>query len=195
MNIEKIENSDTKFLGKNVIYYSEITSTQDIVRKLAEEHAENGTLVITDNQIKGRGTKGRTWDTEREKNITMSFVIYPNCKVEKLEGITVNIAKAIVLAIYELYGYELEVKMPNDVMLNGKKICGILTQSVTLEEKVCYVLVGIGFNVNQVEFNSEIVNIATSLKKEFNIEFEREEIISKILEKLEKSLKDNTKIF
>lgn len=195
MNIEKIKNSNTKFLGKNVIYYSEIDSTQDIVRKLAEEHAQNGTLVITDNQIKGNGTKGSTWSTEREKNITMSFVIYPNCNAEKLEGLTVDIAKAIVLAIYELYGYKLEVKMPNDVMLNGKKICGILTQSVTLEEKVCYVLVGIGFNVNQVEFNNEILNIATSLKKEFNTEFEREEIISKILEKLEKSLKDNTKIF
>lgn len=195
MNIEKIKNSNTKFLGKNVIYYSEIDSTQDIVRKLAEEHAQNGTLVITDNQIKGKGTKGRTWSTEREKNITMSFVIYPNCNAENLEGLTVEIAKAIVLAIYELYGYKLEVKMPNDVMLNGKKICGILTQSVTLEEKVCYVLVGIGFNVNQVEFNNEILNIATSLKKEFNTEFEREEIISKILEKLEKSLKDNTKIF
>lgn len=194
MDIKKIKNSNTKILGKNVIYYSEVGSTQDIVRKLAENHTENGTLVITDNQTKGKGTKGRIWSTEKNKNITMSFVVYPNCKAKKLEGLTVDIAKAIVEAMDELYGYKLDIKMPNDIILNGKKICGILTQSVTLEEKVCYVLVGIGFNVNQVEFNNEIVNIATSLKREFNIEFEREEIISKILEKLEKNLKDNTKI-
>ena len=73
-------------------------------------------------------------------------------------------------------------------MLNGKKICGILTQSVTLAEKVDYVLIGIGVNVNQVEFEGELLNIATSLKKEFNMEFEREEIVAKILEKLENKI-------
>ena len=78
-----------------------------------------------------------------------------------------------------------KIKEPNDLMLNDKKICGILTQCTTLKETVCYVLIGIGFNVNQVEFNKELSDIATSLKKEFNIEFEREEIVAKILENLE----------
>lgn len=190
MNIEKIKNANTKFLGENVVFYDEIGSTQDVIRELAEKHVENGTVVITDNQISGKGTKGRIWSTEKSKNITMSFVIYPKCEAEALEGLTVNIAKAIVEAIKELYGYKLEIKVPNDVMLNGKKICGILTQCVTLEEKVNYILIGIGFNVNQVQFNKEISNIATSLKAEYNKEFEREDIIAKILEKLENKIAD-----
>lgn len=190
MNIEKIKNANTKFLGENVVFYDEIGSTQDVIRELAEKHVENGTVVITDNQISGKGTKGRIWSTEKSKNITMSFVIYPKCEAEALEGLTVNIAKAIVEAIKELYGYKLEIKVPNDVMLNGKKICGILTQCVTLEEKVNYILIGIGFNVNQVQFNKEISNIATSLKAEYNKEFKREDIIAKILEKLENKIAD-----
>ena len=105
--------------------------------------------------------------------------------MEKLEGLTIEIARQIVKAIKELYGYKLKIKEPNDLMLNDKKICGILTQCTTLKETVCYVLIGIGFNVNQVEFNKELSDIATSLKKEFNIEFEREEIVAKILENLE----------
>ena len=185
MNIDKIKNANTKILGKNVIYYDEISSTQDIIRNLAEKHVENGTIVIADNQVDGKGTKGRTWVSEKNKNITMSLIMYPNCKVEKLEGLTIEIARQIVKAIKELYGYKLEIKEPNDLMLNDKKICGILTQCTTLKETVCYVLIGIGFNVNQVEFNKELSDIATSLKKEFNIEFEREEIVSKILENLE----------
>ena len=181
MNIEKIKNANTKVLGKNIVFYKEI-------RKMAEKHTANGTLVIADNQFSGKGTKGRVWTTESGKNITMSLVIYPNCKVEELEGLTVNIAEAIKEAIKELYGYKLDIKEPNDLMLNGKKICGILTQSVTLAEKVDYVLIGIGVNVNQVEFEGELLNIATSLKKEFNMEFEREEIVAKILEKLENKI-------
>ena len=188
MNIEKIKNANTKVLGKNIVFYKEIDSTQDEIRKMAEKHTANGTLVIADNQFSGKGTKGRVWTTESGKNITMSLVIYPNCKVEELEGFTVNIAEAIKEAIKELYGYKLDIKEPNDLMLNGKKICGILTQSVTLAEKVDYVLIGIGFNVNQVEFEGELSNIATSLKKEFNMEFEREEIAAKILEKLENKI-------
>lgn len=190
MNIEKIKNANTKFIGKNVVFYDELGSTQDVIRELAEKHVENGTVVITDNQISGKGTKGRIWSTEKGKNITMSFVIYPKCEAEALEGLTVNIAKAIVEAIKELYGYKLEIKIPNDVMLNGKKICGILTQCVTLEKRVNYILIGIGFNVNQVQFNKEISNIATSLKAEYKKEFEREDIIVKILEKLENKIAD-----
>ena len=90
MNIDKIKNANTKILGKNVIYYDEISSTQDIIRNLAEKHVENGTIVIADNQVDGKGTKGRTWVSEKNKNITMSLIMYPNCKVEKLEGLTIE---------------------------------------------------------------------------------------------------------
>ena len=75
MDIERIKNGNTKYLAKNVVYYSEIGSTQDEIRKLAENNVTGGTLVITDNQTSGHGTKGRTWNVEGGKNINMSFVI------------------------------------------------------------------------------------------------------------------------
>ncbi len=190
MDIERIKNGNTKYLAKNVVYYSEIGSTQDEIRKLAENNVTGGTLVITDNQTSGHGTKGRTWNVEGGKNITMSFVIYPDCEISKLEGLTIKIAEAIVEAIDELYGYKLSIKEPNDIIINDKKISGILTQSTTISEKVNYILIGIGFNVNQTEFPLELENIATSLKNEYGKIFKREDIIVEILEKLENKIAD-----
>ena len=94
-------------------------------------------------------------------------------------------AEKIASAIYELYGYKLEIKKPNDLIFNGKKICGILTEIHTRGEKIEYLLISFGFNVNENEFSSETKEIATSLKKETGKDFKREKIICKIIEKLE----------
>ena len=83
-----------------------------------------------------------------------------------------------------MYGIRLEIKIPNDLLLNGKKICGILTEIHTMSETIEYMLISFGFNVNEENFNPEIEEIATSLKKEFQKEFDREEIIIEILKKI-----------
>jgi len=187
MNLEKIKNTKTKFLGKEIIYKEQIESTQDLAKEIVKnKNCKNGTLVICKDQTNGKGTKGRNWISERNKNITMTIILNDNIKLSKLEGITLKIAEAIRYAILELYNYELTIKEPNDLLLNNKKICGILTQSSILSNKVNYILIGIGFNVNQENFNEDLNEIATSLKKEYNKDFEREKIINKILEKLEK---------
>lgn len=186
MNLEKIKTAQTIYLGKEIIYKEEIESTQELAKQLVKNNIKNGTLVITNNQIKGKGTKGRIWEATKGKNITMTIILKPNLKIEKLEGLTLKIAQAIKEAIEELYGYELVIKIPNDLLLNGKKICGILTQTASIGNKVNYILIGIGFDVNEENFNKELQNIATSLKKEYQKEFEREEIIVKIIEKIEK---------
>ena len=181
MNLEKIKTAQTIYLGKEILYKEEMESTQELARQLVKDNVKNGTLVITDNQIKGKGTKGRTWETSKEKNITMTIILKPNLKIEKLEGLT-----AIKEAIQGLYGYNLTIKVPNDLLLNKKKICGILTQTASIGNKVSYILIGIGFDVNEENFSKELEGIATSLKKEYEKEFEREEIIIKIIEKIEK---------
>lgn len=183
MNLEKIKGANTKYIGKNIIYKEQTKSTQELAKQAINE--VNGTLVITDEQLNGKGTKGREWITSKEENITMTIILKPDWNVEHLNGLTMKIAESIKNTIKELYGYELTIKEPNDLLLNGKKICGILTESSSMNNKVNYVLIGIGFNVNEEDFCSELQNIATSLKNEYNKEFEREEIIIKILEKIE----------
>ena len=91
-------------------------------------------------------------------------------------------------SIYELYNIDLNIKEPNDLLLNNKKICGILTEINTIGEKINYLIISIGFNVNEDNFSTEIKDIAISLKSEFKRDFTREEIIIKFIENLEKEL-------
>lgn len=184
MELEKIKEAKTKWLGKEIKYYKSIDSTQEEAQRLRQE-VKSGTLVIAENQTAGIGTKGRNWQTQEGKNITMTLVIFPQCLVKEMTGITTKIAQCMVGAIQELYQIKLNIKQPNDLLLNGKKIAGILTQSSSLNGRVNELIIGIGFNVNQMVFAEELQDIATSLKKEYNKEYEREKIIVNFLEKLE----------
>ncbi len=128
---------------------------------------------------------GRSWYTEKDKNLTFSIFLKPECNINKIEGLTILISKVIVDIIKTMYGYNLEIKYPNDVMLNGKKIGGILTESITNRKIVKQIVIGIGFNVNQEKFDEKIENIATSLKKEFGKNFDKQEILINFLSKFE----------
>ena len=193
MDIKKIKNANTKLLGKNIIYYDEIGSTQDEAKKLIKSGLENGTIFLANSQVKGRGTKERIWYSSKGNNITMTMVLFPKCNVNKIQNLT-KIALygrdglCGLLVNSELYGYKLKIKIPNDLLLNGKKICGILTESSTSNGILNHILIGIGFNVNEEVFNEETVNIATSLKKEYHKNFSREEIIIKFIEIFEKKI-------
>lgn len=190
MDINKIiEKTNSKDLIKNIKYYEEIDSTHIKAKKISESKQE--TVLIAERQTAGIGTKGRKWNTGESKNIAMSILTYPKCSIEKLDGLTIDVAQIIKKVIFDLYGYNLKIKMPNDLILNNKKICGILTEINTIGEKINFLIISIGFNVNEDDFPKEIEEIATSLKKEFRKEFSREEIIAKILEEVEESLKSN----
>lgn len=178
MDVEKIKMVNTKKIAKEVIYYDVIDSTQqEAKRRIKENSLIDGTILIADNQTNGIGTKGRTWHTSKNENITMTMVLFPECDVKKLEGLTIKIAQIMQNTIQKLYGILLTIKEPNDLLLNGKKIGGILTESATNKEKVKHLIIGIGFNVNEINFAKEIENIATSLKKEYNKQFNIEEIL------------------
>ena len=147
---------------------------------------EGEQILIAEMQTAGIGTKGRKWHTGENKNIAMTIIKHPNCKIEELEGITTKIAESIQQIIDKMYGYKLKIKMPNDLMLNGKKICGILTEVHTQGKNIQYLLISIGFNVNEDKFSEEVKDIATSLKKEYKKEFCREDIIINIIKSLNK---------
>lgn len=187
MDIEQIKKAYTKIIGKDIWYYDKIESTQQEAKKRVKELID-GTIILAENQTKGIGTKGRTWYTNTHTNITMTIVLYPNCNIIKLEGLTTKIAQVMQETIKDLYEISLQIKEPNDLLLNGKKIGGILTESATYQQKVTHLLIGIGFNVNETNFASEIEQIATSLKKEYGKNYSREQIIIGFIERLEKKI-------
>ena len=121
MNIEKLE-IETK---QKINYYKEIKSTHLHAKEIQNK---GDVVLIAEEQTAGIGTKGRKWHTGENKNIAMTIIKHPKCKISELEGLTIKIAEDIKEVIKEMYGYELQIKIPNDLMLNNKKICGILTE-------------------------------------------------------------------
>lgn len=187
MNVEDIKKAKTTLIGKNIKYYEQITSTHIMAKQISLQDV-NGTILLADLQTAGIGTKGRKWYTGKGKNIAMTIILKPKCKIEKLKNLTKIIAITMKQAIQELYNYELTIKEPNDLLLNDKKICGILTEINTIAEHINYLLISVGFNVNEEEFSQETEKIATSLKKEYHKDFKREDIIIKFIEKLEDNI-------
>ena len=121
----------------------------------------------------------------------MTIILQPKCKITDLKNLTIEIANCMQKTIYDLFEIRLDIKEPNDLILNGKKISGILTEINTIGEKINYLLISIGFNVNEEDFLDELKDIATSLKKEFDKEFSREDIILSFIRNLEILLRCN----
>ena len=178
MDIERIgKGTKTK-----IKYYKEIDSTHIHAKEIQQD---GDCVLIAEIQTNGIGTKGRIWHTGKENNIAMTIIKHPECKVAELKGLTIQIAEKIQEVIKELYGYELKIKMPNDLILNGKKICGILTECNTIGNKINYIIISLGFNVNEDNFPSELENISTSLYKETGKIFDKEKITEDFIKALE----------
>lgn len=189
MNIELIKKANTNLLGKEIIYYKRIDSTQEEAKRAIGTKIKSGTIFLANQQTNGKGTHGRRWYTNEGKNIAFTIVLEPICKIEQLEHLTYDIATAICIAIKKATKINLDIKEPNDLLLNGKKVGGILTQIRMQKDLIRYLIIGIGFNVNEEFFPDDLINVATSLKKEYAEEFSREKIIVSILEELEIKIK------
>lgn len=191
----KLTNLKTKYLGRDFIFYNQIDSTQnEIFRRIENNNIKNGTLVMADIQTNGKGTHGRIWHTNETQNIAFSFYIEVNCSPQKLEWVTIEVAKIIVEIFKLKYNINLNIKEPNDITYNGKKIGGILTQSKIIAKNVKFLVIGIGINTNQTVFLDDIKDIATSIKKEFGIEVNRTEIIECFCNKFEETIKRRIKL-
>ncbi len=185
----QLDNLNTKILGRNCIYYETIDSTQNEVWRLYEENkVPSGTVVMADFQTHGKGTHGRKWYTEQANNIAFSFFIKMDCNINRLEGIAVKIAEIIVNIMKEKYKISVDIKEPNDLIINYKKLGGILTETKVIGNKVKCFVVGIGINVAQEEFADEIKNIATSIKNETGRIINVKEFISNFCNEFEKYL-------
>lgn len=175
----------TKWIGKKTIYYETIDSTNTEAKRLYEQGAENGTLVVAEQQTAGKGRRGRNWESSSRSAICMSLLLKPEINPNHASMITLVAALAVSKAIAQVTDCKAGIKWPNDIVINGKKVCGILTEMSVQANQVNYIVVGIGINVNTEVFSEEIKDIATSLYLETGKWIDRTELIEVVWEYFE----------
>lgn len=168
----------TKYWGQETMFFEEVDSTNNVAKKMAEEGAPHGRLVIAENQNAGKGRRGRTWSSPEGTGIWMTFILRPQISPQAASMLTLVAAMAVRKAIYLETGLETVIKWPNDIVAGGKKICGILTEMSAELEWINYVVVGIGINANIRKFPDEISDKATSLILETGRTVDRSRMVS-----------------
>lgn len=178
----------TKRFGQTIHYLEECTSTQTIAHELARNGAKDGTLVIAETQTLGKGRMSRPWESTKGKGIWMTIIIRPDILPHQAPQFTLVAAVSIVNAIKSLCNqFTPYIKWPNDILINGRKCTGILTEMIAEMDRVQSLLIGIGINVNQQlsDFPEELHPIATSLRLEESKPLNRAELVGTILNHLE----------
>lgn len=187
MTVEELQSCrKTKWAGQEIVYFDEIDSTNIKAKELAEQGYPNGTLVVADQQVSGRGRRGRSWESPSGTGIFMTLMLKPEINPNNASMLTLVAALAVAKAIKEVTGLDAQIKWPNDIVINGKKICGILTEMSAQFDYINHIVIGIGINVHNEVFSDEIAHMASSLLLESQgKKFRRAEIIEKVLEYFE----------
>jgi BirA family biotin operon repressor/biotin-[acetyl-CoA-carboxylase] ligase len=177
----------TRFLGRTVYYEEVVDSTQKIAARLAYEGVPEGTVVVAEQQTAGRGRLSRKWHSPKGTGIWMSIILRPAIPTQNAPQLTLLAAVSVAQAI-EAAGINVSIKWPNDILINGKKAVGILTELQAEADKINAVIIGIGINVNQKkeDFAEEIQSLATSLAIEKGKRLTRAELMQSIFSHMEK---------
>lgn len=185
LNLPALEEAlGTSFIGRRLLYYSSTSSTMDIARAEADTDAPEGTVVLAEEQSSGRGRFGREWVSPAGKNIYATIIVRPI--VERLRQLGIVTPLAVCLAIEETVRLQPQIKWPNDVLISGRKVCGILIESEFSGSEPKYALIGTGINVNvEIDPSSEIGAVATSINQELNADANREAVLAAFLNHLE----------
>ncbi len=195
----KILELKTKYIGKQHIWLTQTDSTNEVIKRLLrdgqtiegesgkisrmiEGSSHNGLTVIADHQLHGKGRSGKDWIDEIGSNIAMSILLRPGLRAESLSQLTLVSAMAVTKTIKDMTGFDAKIKWPNDVIIGGKKVCGILTELEIAAGHYC-VIIGIGINVNQSTIPDELKDMATSLLNESEgcVPYDRKAIIQSVL--------------
>ena len=193
----------TKWAGRQVRFFEEIDSTNLQAKREADAGAAHGLLTIADKQTAGRGRRGRSWSSPPDTNIYFSLLLRPEFSSDKASMLTLVMAYAVASGLEKTVGKDIwqvhlgekggigqissGIKWPNDLVLGGKKICGILTEMGMEQNRMKYVIIGCGINVGAQEFPLELADKATSLENELNRKTERAELVGNIAEAFEEA--------
>lgn len=181
------ENLRTQFIGRKLHVYDAVSSTNDVAKALGLEGVEEGTVIIAETQTKGRGRMDRGWFSPKG-GLWFSIILKPEIKAKEVPKITLAVGVAVAKALKRQLNLDAEVKWPNDVLVNGRKVCGILTESVTCGEEVKIVVVGVGLNANidLQKFPRSIREAITTLKEELKTEVSLELLLCEVFYRIER---------
>ena len=180
----------TKWAGRKLYYFDVTGSTNNDAKRLAEEGDPHGTVVVADVQNTGKGRRGRSWQTLSGTALSFTLLLRPEFAPDKASMITLVMALSVAQAVEEISDAAATIKWPNDIVLNKKKICGMLTEMTMTPEmdEIQYIVVGAGINVNNgspEEFEEEIRKTATSLRIETGRQINRAALLEKVLVRFE----------
>jgi BirA family biotin operon repressor/biotin-[acetyl-CoA-carboxylase] ligase len=181
------EGLKTKVFGKRqIVYFNETDSTNTRAKDLAIKGAPEGTLIVSEKQTKGRGRKGRNWFSPSRGGIYTSLILRPRIPPNEAPKMTLLTAVAVAETLHSLTQLKANIKWPNDILINGKKIAGILTEISTEMDAIDYIVVGLGMNVNTHNFPDDIHEKATSIFIETGKPFPRVKLIREYIQWHEK---------
>jgi BirA family biotin operon repressor/biotin-[acetyl-CoA-carboxylase] ligase len=177
----------SRVFGQKIHHFRRVSSTNLVAREMAREGTAEGTLVVAEEQTHGRGRLGREWVSPAGTGIWMSLILRPSIPPTDAPRLTLAAAVAVADAVGEIVGISPEIKWPNDLLFGGKKFCGILTEMDAEMERVNFVILGIGINVNQLasDFPEPLRSLATSLRETCGRRVSRPDLVCRILERLE----------
>ena len=178
---------ETQWVGQRVYFYEKIDSTNTQAKRLAEEDAPSGTLVVSDCQVKGKGRRGRVWTSPKGEAIYMTILLRPQIRPDRASMVTLVMGLSVVQAIRNVLGLETSIKWPNDVVLNRKKLVGILTEMSAQMDYIEYLVIGTGINANMTAFSEELKDKATSLRMEMGRPVNRAALIAESMKCFEKN--------
>jgi BirA family biotin operon repressor/biotin-[acetyl-CoA-carboxylase] ligase len=176
----------TEFIGRNFIYAEEVSSTNSFLLDKNSNYNQNGTVVLAEKQSSGRGRLDRTWYSQRDQNLTFSILLKGNKKINnKINLVNFAATLAIATSIENLFQLRTELKWPNDILISGKKVSGILIESTSSGSKIDRIVIGMGINVNQTIFQGKFNIEPTSIRNEINDPVERERFLAEVLNNFE----------
>ena len=178
----------TKTIGKQLRIYEELTSTNDKIREFAEAGADEGLAILANEQTGGRGRLSRKWDSPPNMGLWFSILLRPNLNLKKSGLLPLTAAVAVADGIERELAIKPQTKWPNDLLLQGKKFCGILSEAKIIEDNFKFIILGIGINLNQKlqNFPDTFRSHATSLSLHVNKKIDKTALLAKILESFEK---------
>jgi len=176
----------TNFIGQEIHNFAEVTSTNDVAKELAGKGARDGTLVVAEIQSCGRGRLGKKWVSPKG-GIWFSIILRPKGNPEGALKLTLMTATVVAKVISGTFRLKAEIKRPNDVLINGKKVCGILTEMRTRADKVDFVVIGVGINanINLDSFPRPLRKSLTSLREELKEDVDRKRLLCVLLKEFE----------